>query len=373
MEMNAFTGDFTAYPFEPDEGNSISFTFKLPPAGSLLLFVSDSKVKGIQEIQKPGEPFPVQASSHLSVKRQADNVLMIDFCDLILEGQVSKDLNVLDASDQVYEYYGFEGGNPWSGHVQFNNDLVARDTFGAESNVNVIYRFQLDGGFDFSGMKAVVEKPEVWAVSLNGTEVKAIPGEWWLDRNFGVFDIGHLVMAGENELSLHISPMDLMAEIQPVYITGDFSVVPAIKGWKMNEAPANYAAGSWSEQGMPFYAGGITYSKSFQIQDPAGFYELELGSWKGTVSEITVNGTSAGIIAFPPFTLDLTGFIEEGINTLEVTVVGSLKNLLGPHHNNPPAGMAISPFWRGVPPYPPGEEYQILDYGLLDDIYLSGR
>jgi hypothetical protein len=85
---------------------------------------------------------------------------------------------------------------------------------------------------------------------------------------------------------------------------------------------------------------------------------------------VEVNGSPAGTIAYPPYRLDVSNLIHTGSNTVTVTIIGSLKNLLGPHHNNPPAGMAISPHWRGVPSYPPGEEYQLMPYGLMEEFVL---
>ncbi|MBE0653190.1 MAG: hypothetical protein IH594_05305 [Bacteroidales bacterium] len=372
IEMNAFTGEMTNYPFEEKGKNAIRLSYSLPPAGSLLLYISESKIREIREDKKPGNLIPVPSVSPMTVTRKADNVLMMDFCDLLIGGQLSKDINVLDAADMVYKHHGLKEGNPLT-HVLFNNDLTAIDTFGTKTGFSATYRFRLEGNFDFSGMKAVVERPDVWSVSVNGKELEKIPGEWWLDRNFGVYDIGKQVKPGENELTLQVSPMNLLAEIQPAYITGDFSVVPALKGWKINAPPMSYTNGSWSTQGLPFYPWRISYSRSFNIQDPAGYYEIGMGKWAGTVSEITVNGKPAGIIAFPPYTLDVSKFVQEGNNTIGVTVVGSLKNLLGPHHNNPPEGLAISPYWRGIKDYPPGKEYQILDYGLMDDISLFSQ
>jgi hypothetical protein len=114
----------------------------------------------------------------------------------------------------------------------------------------------------------------------------------------------------------------------------------------------------------------MSYTKNFDINDPSEYYEIGLGNWTGTIAEVAVNGKSAGIIGYPPYTLNLSKFIRKGENKISVSVIGSLKNLLGPFHNNPPKGLAISPFWRNVKGYPPGTEYQIFDYGLMDDFYL---
>jgi hypothetical protein len=195
-------------------------------------------------------------------------------------------------------------------------------------------------------------------------------GKWWLDRSFGVFNIGTIVKSGDNTITLKSSPMKINAEIEPVYVTGEFSVKSAEKGWELELPSSAYTIGSWKAQGLPFYSWGVTYSKDFNIENADGNWEVALGKWNGTMAEIAVNGQQATIIAFPPYHSNISGLIKPGINTIEVKVIGSLKNLLGPHHNNPKPGF-VSPWtWRNVKGYPAGKEYQMLDYGLYEDFIL---
>jgi hypothetical protein len=101
--------------------------------------------------------------------------------------------------------------------------------------------------------------------------------------------------------------MKVNAEIEPVYILGDFSVKPAEKGWNI-EAPENSTStGSWKTQGLPFYSWGVTYSKEFNIENPDGKWDVAIGNWDGTVAEVSVNGKPANPIAFPPYRTDITG------------------------------------------------------------------
>jgi len=80
---------------------------------------------------------------------------------------------------------------------------------------------------------------------------------------------------------------------------------------------------------------------------------------------VTVNGQSATVIAFPPYKTDVSGLIKPGINVIEVKVIGSLKNLLGPHHSEPTPGFVTPWSWRGVQSYSSGREYQMMEYGLF--------
>ncbi len=78
-------------------------------------------------------------------------------------------------------------------------------------------------------------------------------------------------------------------------------------------------------------------------------------------------GRLATLIAFPPYTSDISGLMKPGINKIEVKVIGSLRNLLGPHHNKPPHGFVTPGSWRGVKGYPSGTGLHMLDYGLMED------
>jgi hypothetical protein len=115
----------------------------------------------------------------------------------------------------------------------------------------------------------------------------------------------------------------------------------------------------------------MSYSKEFEIEKRDGKFEVALGDWKGTVAEVYVNGKIAGLIAFPPYRADITPSVEKGKNLIEVRVIGSLRNLEGPHHNNPPAGLSSPWNWRNVKEYPAGKDYLLFDYGLMGDFTLQ--
>jgi hypothetical protein len=364
--LNTLTGEVAGYPFT-DQGNEVDISWDLPPAGSLLLFIPDRRNEGIKAMEtQENQPAAVVPSSPMIVAADKDNAIMIDFCDIEVGGETSTDVHTFYAADKVYKHYGFKNGNPWNTSVQFKKSTVARDTFGLNTGFTVKYRFSIKGTFDMSGITAVVERPSLWTVLVNGTEVKPESGKWWLDRSFGVFAAGNLLRQGENTIVLKTSPMKVHAEVEPVYLAGDFSVVPAAKGWDIAPPVKNLAAGSWRSQGLPYYSWGVTYSRKFKIDDTRGKWTISLGEWNGTVAELTVNGKKAGIVAFPPYRADISNFIKPGENDISVTVKGSLKNLLGPHHNNPAPGLTSPGSWRNVKTHGPGEGYQMIDYGLFE-------
>ncbi len=118
---------------------------------------------------------------------------------------------------------------------------------------------------------------------------------------------------------------------------------------------------------MPFYSWGVTYTRDYNIEKPDGQYFVRLNNWRGTVAEVRVNDQTAPVIAFPPYQSDITGLLKSGINKIQVKVIGSLKNLMGPHFNDPGPGLVSPGSFRNVKSYPAGKDYQLLDYGLMEE------
>ncbi|TZF81481.1 hypothetical protein FW774_18140 [Pedobacter sp. BS3] len=369
LYMNLFTGEIQDYP-EQEYAGKISVSFDIPAAGSMMLFISNKKQTGYKSYTIPGNRTLVKTGP-LQIARPAENTLTIDFCDLQLHKPDTsyKDMHVGLASNTAFKHFGFTDGvgNPWNNRTQFKDKIVARDTFSVGTGYTATYYFDIAGDVTTEHFRAVVEQPKLWqSIAVNGIKVQPVKGKWWLDRSFGVIEIGKYLKPGKNSISLTVSPMSVYAEIEPVYILGDFNLVPAAKGWKIIR-PGTLALGDWNKQGLPMYGQSVTYSKNVTVSDVKKEYEVQLGKWNGTVAAVKVNNVFAGIITSEPNTLNITPFIKKGTNKIEVAVIGSLKNLLGPHHKNPAPGLVDPGKWYNIKSYPPGNQYQTYGYGLQED------
>ncbi len=367
-ELNTLTGEIYGYPVKTLNGK-VSLSISIPPAGSLLLFIPENDNNFVVPLRQiptnvVESPFPV------NINREKENVLMIDFCDIDLGNGPVKDLHTFNAADTVFKYHGFINGNPWNTSVQFRTNIIDRDTFNVNTGFTASYHFTVRDNFDVTGLKAVIERPWNWSVTINGMEINAEPGAWWLDRSFRVFSIGKHVKQGTNTVTLKASPMKVHAEVEPVYIVGDFSLIPDEKGWLIKKPTGIYTMDSWKDQEMPFYSWGVTYSREYSIEKTEGEWAVSLKKWSGTVAEVYVNGKQADPIAFPPYTTDVTGLIIPGMNKIEVKVIGSLRNLQGPHHSKPNPGFVTPWTWRNIEKYPSGKDYSFPDYGLFEEFVL---
>lgn len=365
LELDALSSEIYTYPSTAQGGN-VAVNFDLPPAGSLMLFVSSGSTQSYPGRIETAKTKAVQASSAVQVKPVRDNVLFLDFCDLWVNGQEYKGLHFADAATKYFQAAGFPDGDPWTTSIQYKQQIADRDTI-TTGKATVTYTFTVGNGVDTRAMKLATEKPNLWQVTVNGAKVTANKGEWFLDKHFGVYSIGSALKPGVNTVEMSVAPLSIYAEIEPVYVLGNFSVSATETGWTIEKPALGVTVGSWKEQGMPFYSWEMSYIKHYTITDKSAGYAVKLPEWNGTVAQVKVNGKNAGVIAFQPYELDITKYLKKGDNTIEVIVTGSLKNLLGPHHNNPEKGISGPWHWKNIHGPVAGGKYQLLDYGLMTD------
>jgi len=367
IEFNTLSGELSNYPTKRN-GDQIEVAFELPPAGSLLLFVSDTamQVDGEQSSQVTNRE--LKSSGEMHIKRISSNMLTLDYCDLMLGDQMEKGIYFYTAGNKIWQHHGFKEDNPWVNAAQYKTDIIDRDNFDQNSGFEVTFHFAVAADVDKLSLSTVVERPELWKVVINGVEIEALENEWWLDRAFGVFDIGEHVKTGDNRIQLITHPMSIFAELEPVYILGNFNLESADRGWKIvPEHPLTL--GKWVEQGLPFYKDGVSYTKTFDLKNDKAIV-VKLNDWLGSVARVLVNGQDAGIIGWPPYELKVTDKLIKGQNEISVIVYGSLKNLLGPHHYiDAKTDGFVTPWSFKYAPekQPAGLDYDLDGYGLFED------
>ena len=365
-----FTGAAISYSCTVHKGRA-SVKFNLPPGGSALFCLR--AIKGQPAAEGAWDWKETSAASPVDVQPGSANVLTIDYCDLSLGGRLEKDLYFYDAQRKTFAHHGLKS-NPWDSAVQYKTNILDLDKFAPDSGFEATFWFEAAPGVDFDSLRLVVERPDLFRVSVNGAKAEPLANEWWLDDGFGVFELGRFARPGKNRITLACRPFTIFTELEAVYVLGNFGLESQDKGFRMVPQKP-FTLGPWSEQGRPLYAGGVSYIKSYEIVPAAAGkdrYLVKLDGWLGSVAEVRVGDKSAGFLAFSPFELDITNLLSAGNNTVAVTVFGTLKNTLGPHHNNPPLGTAWpGMFQKGAAGgFPPGSGYSVLGYGLFDDFKL---
>jgi hypothetical protein len=361
------SGRTEAYFFAPTTTHDGSEAeFELPPGGSLLLFLSQQPLPFVPKVAE--NVVTIAPSGPPEIQRVGPNVLTLDYVDVTAGGETKEDVYFYQAGQFVWQKRGLEC-NPWDSSVQFRDELI-RKTFPAESGFEATYRFAVEGGVP-ADLAIVIERPDLYTITCNGQPVTATPGAWWLDEQFGRIDIARAAKVGANEVTIKACPMTMYHELESAYVLGDFALRTAEKGFVI-VPPVPLELGQWNEQGHPFLATGVTYAEKFDLSAAdgtgSGRYVVALPAWYGAVAKVVVNGQVAGYIGSQPYECDVTPLVTPGENTIEVTVIGTLKNTLGPHHGNPPLGTAWPAMFQKAPnPGPPaGGEYATVGYGLFE-------
>jgi hypothetical protein len=370
-ELDLLNGKPKPIDFSRNSG-ILTSVITLPEGGSRLFLVTSAPVTN-EKVENPGVQTKMVPQGEMTAKRLDHNILTIDYLDLETRNQKLKGAYFMTAMYALFKESGLPTGNPWQHKIQFKQQYLEMDNFGDDTGFTVRYKFSADPALApdlLSGLEAVVERPDQWKVYVNGNEVAPEPGRWWLDRHFPVYAIGKNVRPGENTIELKAPKMTVFSEIMPIYILGDFDLANSAQGFTLTN-PTSSTKKDWRMEGMPFYGTTVAYSKEFSIPKLSGRYIVKAGEWKGAAIDIWVNGKKAGSIGWIPWELDITGYLAEGNNIVELRITGSLKNTLGYHHVIQ-SGWIDSPWsWNQAPEkQPSGSEYQFLPIGLTGDFDL---
>jgi len=373
-KLDLVTGKIYAYPAYV-QGGKVSIKINLEPAESALFFVGDRKLAepGFQPVS--GTETVVQSIGPVEVKRESDNILVINYLDLKTSRSNKKDIYFMDALIGLFNENGVKIGNPWQHKIQYKKTYLEFDSlFTANSWFEASYHFRINPNVDdqtLKSIRAVVERPQMWQVSINGHNVSKTEGTYWIDKDFPVYEVGEYLKTGMNTLILKAARMNVLAEVMPVYLLGDFLVTSAEKGFEISKGNITELE-SWRSAGLPFYSQKVAYSQIFNVnKEEANTFKVRLQKWNGSIAEVWVNGESAGVIAWQPNEIDVTPLLKNGENKVTVKVIGSLKNTFGFFYNDNNNWIFGPHSWNYAPKkVPAASEYYLMDYGLFEPFQL---
>ncbi|MCK9860345.1 hypothetical protein CFI03_017395 [Paenibacillus sp. ATY16] len=302
---------------------------------------------------------------------EEDNLLPILYCDLTVGANTYTGVSALQAGRLAFEHHGFPS-NPWDNGIQFKRRLLDREeAFDERTGIAVEYRFYVVPEELPERLGLIVERPELYRITVNGFPLEIRPGNCGLDEHMGQGDISAYAREGDNVIRLEGRPFSIHMEIEAVYLAGAFRVMESDGKWVICK-PSPIRIGSWREQGFAFYGGAMGYSKTVSIPASACRAIIRLPHWRGSVATVYVNGEKAGIIGLDQSSvLEISDRVEKGSdNMISVRLAGGFRNLLGPHFDpSRPRNVAWPSFWKRTPAYgpPPAKEFDLIDYGLMTD------
>ena len=291
----------------------------------------------------------------------------------------------LDDNALTLDYATWKTDADWSARpvpvIALQNHLNANAYRG---QLTLRYAVRVDDLNPSRRVHLVVEHPERYQIRVNGRAVAYDGLPVWRDIRWMPIDISGLLRSGDNEIELFCAdfePGDLASivdqearygtEIESIYLVGDFSVAgapiadkpfqPMWDKWELPPvdvqcfAPNSFAlveptplqTGDSTTQGLPFYAGAL------QLKTPlppaaqgAKRAVLRLEKLDAPVALVAVDGREIGAIWAHPLELELDETALAGAE-LTLTLYGSLRNLLGPHHNHEGELVQVGPdhFW----------------------------
>jgi len=366
------TGKQTHYPYELSGDSRIKFRYELPPCGSLLVVLTEGNRTGYAAAKKSETVMPPK--SEMKITRLEPNVLTLDYVDVSAKGETLKDVYFYKANHWVFAKNGQEIGlpmNPWDNGVQFRDEWITKK-FPGDSGFTATYKFTIRDKVP-GDLTIVIERADLYEITCNGKSVNVDTEKWWLDKSFYKLDLSGVAQIGENLVSITAKPMTIYHELEPAYLLGDFSLASAERGFVVCPPKPFQASQGWNQQGMPFYSYGVAYTQTFDLPEKLDGERVYVKlpdsptGWYGAIAKVMMNDKEAGYIGWSPWKLDVSEFAKQGENAIDVIVIGTPKNLLGPHHAGKLRGSAWpSAFWDAPDPQPSGDAYDTIEYGLFE-------
>lgn len=293
----------------------------IPPAGSRVLILDPDEVPARKKTEPAGTEISFGDCWEYSLL--APNLLVLDRCSAYLEGkQLCAEIDVWRAQRILREKLGMR--------QVYYNGLPQRYQWADLPHPGDGAEVRLEFSFEVADLPrqdifVIVEQAEKFEAALNGNPATLCPGEFFLDRAFGLFRLTGL-KAGTNRLTLSCRYQNSF-ELEDIFLAGSFGVDEMRR---VTHLPQKLKAGDWCEQGLMHYCGSVIYRKKVEV--PKGRSFLSLPPISGAVSELRVEGAHrAYIIEKHETCYDFSDFADREV-LVELEVIGTPKNMLGPLH-----------------------------------------
>src|SRR5436190_14277054 len=188
-------------------------------------------------------------------------------------------------------------------------------------------KFPIRSDVTIESPSLALEDAETIRIQLDGGAVASKVTGWWVDESIKTVALPTLP-AGEHELVLTI-PFTRKTNVEWCYLLGDFGVVVAGRHARVTAPVRSLAFGDWTHQGLPFYAGNVTYHCA--IAGTGKDTLVKVPKFKAPLLSAELDDKPAGKIAFAPFQLELGKLA--GRHRLDLTAYGNRVNAFGALHN----------------------------------------
>jgi len=309
-----------------NDGERIVTEVSFEPAGSRILVLDSARQPRLGAPVRERVAATITVQPPWQLERHSPNVLVLDYCDYRLDGEAWQEHRPVlrELSRPPY-------GDP----APALSRMLTRH--GAGHRLKVRYHFTTADRAAADAVRLLaMETAAESTVTLNGAVLGESDDRFWLDPSFRSFSVAGLVRAGNNVIEA-TTTLHPLTEIEQCYILGEFDVVRrGHREFVIGTAREVVAGTNLAEEGSPFFCGAVTVSTEVELPAArdlsAGRVYLELACENVAVVEVHLNAECCGIVFPSERRVEVTEQLRKGNNTLSLKLVGTLRNLLGPHH-----------------------------------------
>ncbi len=338
-ELDLTTGNLFRLPSRHENGKAV-FQTSLLPVESHLFLLAEKDLDAADRPTPPalqGETLPLPQEGW-RVEADDDNVLVLDHPDCTADGTPLGNGYVLTLDDRIRTEIlkgrprGGAMVQPWlhteKGMEEHSTDLLLEYHFRCAA---------LPQDTCFLGL----ERPDLYEIALNGQRIQRQDAGWWCDLSLRKIPLPkEAFRIGENTLTLRCRYHLGLPGLEFAYLLGNFGVVDNVL-----TAPVHtLSLGDWCQQGLPHYAGNLTYTHAVNLDltDKRPCL-LSLEEWRGVGLAVSINGSPWKPLPWPPFQMEVTDLLKNGRNVFSIRVIGHRRNSHGPFYANDGAW----PAWTG--------------------------
>lgn len=330
------TGEEIPYEIASLNGEKMVIEHNFDGGEGLMLQIETDKEPTIKK-EKPIERTYIDIENFVGVSLN-ENAIRVDIIDFYEEGKlIYEEVSIYKA---LHYFNSMDEGKEYSAKYRFN--IKEKPS---------------------SAIRLVIERASnLQSITLNGKDC-SVTNNYYLDKEFRIVETNGAEKEGINEIEIKAKKVNNIVdfashrrvsteeyptfrptELEPIYIIGDFNVESFnneeffIAGNKKEITTADIA-----DSGYMFYAGRISLKAEVSLPKTDGKLYIEVGGVYSPCVEVLVNDKKVAKLYWKPFKAEITEYISEGKNSIELIFPTDLFNLTGPNTLNE----SIMPTWPG--------------------------
>ncbi|KZO96298.1 hypothetical protein CALVIDRAFT_499135 [Calocera viscosa TUFC12733] len=351
------------WPMISEHGDGwTTFNYWFDGCASVLLKLTKEEVYGSPERdQRPAKRMftDVDEVRLQSVTLSEPNVLLLDYAQWRINDEPwNPTEEILRIDNLVRSKLGLPfksagGRQPW---------MIKNEERQTQAIVSIKFSFESD--CDVPGIvRLALEDAEAVKIKFDDQDVPSSVEGWWVDEDIQTIELPE-IRKGSHTLEVTY-PFSIVTNIERVYVLGEFGV--EVRGARALVVPLQLSKltfGDYTHQGLPFYAGNLTYECTFNSQG-GGATAIQATRFASPVLAVTLDGNTAGHIAYEPHVITFEG-LDAGEHELSITSYGNRANAFGPIHL--PNGLTN---WYGPNAWRTdydwwSKEYNLMEMGVLE-------